>query len=112
MPIDNVKQLMMKLIAENPSYLTSGIPNDLLTQMIMSSNKPPLPSPGPRVGVGGGGGGAAARPSGTSQHAYHVGPSGIMMTPGMEGMKVKQSMVYNVCFGFLIFSFCHHGKTL
>lgn len=47
----NVKELMMKLIQDNPSYLTSGIPNDLLTQLIMTSNTaantPPKPTPGP-----------------------------------------------------------------
>lgn len=103
----NVKELMMKLIADNPSFLTSGIPNDLLTQMIMTSNtalaKPtPVVQHRPVVNY-------HARTPGTQQNHnnqprqiqqnQNLQPR-VLMTPG-DAMKVKQpTVVYNVCFWF------------
>lgn len=97
----NVKEMMMKLIADNPSFLTSGIPNELLTQMIMTSNsalaKPtpvtqykPVPAHLPR------------QPQGQQHHGQGQGQQGqhhqrILMTPG-DAMKVKQTVDYNVCY--------------
>lgn len=105
LPMDNVKELMMKLIQENPSYLTSGIPNDLLTQLIMTSNKAvakPAPSAVPTASHP-----PSLRPitASSGNHAGHQqhNHQRILMTPG-DAMKVKQPIVYNVCFDFLFSS--------
>lgn len=86
MPMANIKEMMMKLIADNPSFLTSGIPNELLTQMILTSTK------------------NRAGPTGS--------PSGVMRTPQTKHvqmqptmaagdlMKVKQTPDYNVSWDF------------
>lgn len=96
LPMANVKELMMKLIQDNPSYLTSGIPNELLTQLIMTSNTtvaPTAPAPSPIRG--------APRLTNASPAGSQYHPQRILMTPG-DLMKVKQPVVYNVCFCFLL----------
>lgn len=130
LPMDNVKELMMKLIAENPSYLTSGIPNELLTQMLMTSSQTtpsPVPSPRPmgvprqmgvpRHVIGGPRQMIVARPAGFPRPMGVPRQMGmvrqtlvpvpgqnqrILMTPG-DAMKVKPQIGYNVC--FFCFSF-------
>lgn len=95
MPMANVKQMMMKLIEENPSFLTSGIPNELLTQMIMTSRSAASPAATTgvsRVVTGGGGGAIRGQNSGM---AANTG----------DAMKVKQAVDYNVCFVFQCFCF-------
>lgn len=93
----NVKELMMKLIQDNPSYLTSGIPNDLLTQLIMTSNKTVAPTAPQASPIRGAPRLTNASPAGSQAHH----PQRILMTPS-DMMKVKQPMVYNVCFHFLL----------